>query len=271
MPFSRFTQRSREENHPFRFLASRVLWRFGLSKFLPLDIRLSPSTTIRFRPFAMAANLWVDPGCYDPQLLYLRRFLRTGDSFIDIGANIGLHSLVAAELVGPTGSVWAFEPHPTTFSYLEENVRRNSLENVFLHPLAVGERNTSARLIEERNDDEHHLGSEGGVPVDVVRLDDVIPRHVNVAVVKIDVEGYETHVLRGGRETLSRVGVVWIEALDRLQRRYGSTLDTLVDELTMAGFDLYEPQATGALVRFDRTSRGTDTNLVALRGPAIHE
>ena len=56
---------------------------------------------------------------------FLRRFLRSGDVFVDIGANIGLHTIIASSCVGPKGHIYAFEPSEQTFSRLKSNIATN--------------------------------------------------------------------------------------------------------------------------------------------------
>src|SRR6266699_2559349 len=71
---------------------------------------------------------------------FLNRFLRPGDTFVDVGANIGLFTLIAARLVGPQGRVLSFEPTPETFARLTKNVQTNRLENVSCQQLALSDR-----------------------------------------------------------------------------------------------------------------------------------
>src|SRR4029079_6403356 len=62
----------------------------------------------------------------DPaEMTFIKRYLRPGDAFIDAGANVGIYTLFAAQLVGPSGSVIAFEPDPGAADRLRENVDRN--------------------------------------------------------------------------------------------------------------------------------------------------
>ena len=69
--------------------------------------------------------------------------LRPGDTVLDVGANIGSFTVVAARLVGPEGSVFAFEPDPKAFDRLRENVEVNKLTNVRCLPYAIGGRRGS--------------------------------------------------------------------------------------------------------------------------------
>ena len=152
-------------------------------------------------------------GVYEAGTLHvMRHLLRPGDVFIDVGANVGLMSVVAARMVGPTGRVYAFEPVRSTARLLERNVALNRASNVEIVPMALGARR-ERRVITEHL--ETHRGAAsfatGGagtaseeVPVDTL---DAFVRERGLAgrvrLVKIDVEGWEEQVLQGGMGLLS--------------------------------------------------------------------
>src|SRR4051794_38341269 len=84
--------------------------------------------------------LW-STGKYEPaETIFLRRELQQGGTFVDIGANLGYFSTLGAKCVGPQGKVIAIEPDPHNFSLLLRNVLRNSLDQVALYNVALGER-----------------------------------------------------------------------------------------------------------------------------------
>ena len=115
---------------------------------------------VRVSPAAMARALWRDRHVYDRDLAFYRRYLRPGDAVVDVGANIGLATLVAAKIVGPTGRIIAVEPHPRTFEYLRDNVQLNGLTDVVrLYCAALGEREGQRRIVEFPGDDsQNRLG-----------------------------------------------------------------------------------------------------------------
>ena len=146
---------------------------------------------------------------FEPEVLAaLLRLVGPGDTVVDIGANIGWFTLHLARRVGPAGTVHAFEPEPGNFHRLVTNVRANGLSWVVPHAVALGAENGQALLhTTAHNTGMHRLYAsvccEGpAVPVAVRRLDDLVPPG-GVALVKIDVEGYEHAVLRGARRLLS--------------------------------------------------------------------
>jgi FkbM family methyltransferase len=152
-------------------------------------------------------------GAYEPDVTaVLRRRLGPGQTFVDVGANVGWFSLLAASIVGPRGTVVAVEPNPRNVALLEASARDNGFGNIRVANVALAERPMPVALETD--------GSNGRViPVDTppaspVRasyvvaarpLDDVLEGlgvgHVDV--VKVDVEGAEPLVLLGGHRTFA--------------------------------------------------------------------
>ncbi len=151
-------------------------------------------------------------GIYDEKgINFLKKNLKKGDLFFDIGANIGCYSTVAAKLVGDEGEVHAFEPVSDIFKRLLVNIQLNSFNNVFVNRYAVHEKKD---LLTLRLSSQKNLGmssifphdSESGLTekVEALSLDEYIKRKKikKVALIKIDIEGAELFALRGMRETL---------------------------------------------------------------------
>lgn len=78
-------------------------------------------------------------------LLALSECLEPGDRFVDVGANIGMITLQAARLVGPSGRVESFEPNPNCFATLERHLAINGIENVVAHRVGLSDTSGSAR------------------------------------------------------------------------------------------------------------------------------
>ncbi len=136
-------------------------------------------------------------------LRYLGSVVRPGMTVVDVGANVGFHTVSLARLVGPAGRVYAFEPLEPTLQLLTANLWRHGCANTTVHAAAVLDR-TGRVWIEP--DPEGFSGahlSEQGFEVDAVRLDDVLGDAV-VDVMKIDVEGAEPLVLEGAAELIAR-------------------------------------------------------------------
>ena len=136
----------------------------------------------------------------EAELWGLRTLLRSGDTFVDCGANIGLWTLSAAELVGPGGAVVALEPHPTTFRRLREHVATLPHANVRSVNKAA---DSAARTVRFDLACEHNRArvGEGKGEVEAAPLDAIVDYADGI---KIDVEGYELEVLKGATRLFER-------------------------------------------------------------------
>jgi FkbM family methyltransferase len=127
--------------------------------------------------------------------------LRPGDTFVDIGANFGLFSVIAAQKVGPAGRVVAIEPLPELVERLRFNISINGFENVSIFPVAVGERAGDAVLyVSDSSRAESSVVNPDGknsVAVPMMPLLQVVEnaKLSRIDAMKIDVEGYEDRVL----------------------------------------------------------------------------
>ncbi|PYQ75680.1 MAG: hypothetical protein DMG01_18435 [Acidobacteria bacterium] len=139
--------------------------------------------------------------------------LRPGMTVLDIGAHAGLYTMTAAKLVGACGRVVAFEPSSRERARLERHLRLNRIDNVTIEPIALGavEGEVDLYVVDGRQTGCNSLRPPPGESVRAVRapmsrLDDyaVRGRLPRVDFVKIDVEGGERDVLRGGEQLFRR-------------------------------------------------------------------
>jgi FkbM family methyltransferase len=144
----------------------------------------------------------------------LAKVLSRGQVYYDIGANVGLFTLVGARLAGPTGRVVAFEPCPRFIEKLRSNIQINHLENTTVIPKAVSDRNSRVKMYWQSS--MSHLSTAEGLDsapkqkyeetseshmVDTISLDEFDGPPPDV--IKVDVEGSELAVLRGAQRLLS--------------------------------------------------------------------
>jgi FkbM family methyltransferase len=147
-------------------------------------------------------------GVWEPlETKLFARVLRPGDHVVDVGANIGWFSLLAARLVGPAGRVHSFEANRATFDLLQTNLALNACTNITAHCVAVGEENGLARIAPREagnaGADGVELASSGVDTVPLVRLDAVLGE-ARLRLIKLDIEGWEAKALRGAEGLLRR-------------------------------------------------------------------
>lgn len=165
---------------------------------------------------------------FESETGFIRRLLRPGMQVMDIGANYGVYTLTAASLVGETGHLWAFEPSGATTACLRRSLELNGLRNVDVIVAGLSERCGTAQLVVNRNTElgfvsENPLPVEGGEPVELFSLDQCQRRYQwkGLDFIKMDAEGHESAIIRGGREVLrthSPLIMYEIKAGDRINR-----------------------------------------------------
>lgn len=134
--------------------------------------------------------------------------IKSGMSVVDVGANIGYYTLLAAKLVGLSGKVYAFEPEPNNFSVLLKNIAINNFQNVFPSSKSISNKDGAMFLyLAESNREGHRIYNLGegrkNIAIESLSLDNFFKgREECLNFVKIDVEGAEVAVLRGMQNIL---------------------------------------------------------------------
>jgi len=137
------------------------------------------------------------------------KFLRKGDTFMDVGANIGLMTLLAAKKVEKSGKVYAFEANPVILKELKANIIKNNFQSVYVEFCALGAFNGEGTLSENKFNENRgastmleNSDSDGKRYKVPVKMLDKLPIE-KCDLIKIDVEGWEMEVLNGGRQFFS--------------------------------------------------------------------
>jgi FkbM family methyltransferase len=190
-----------------------ALWRFHTLALAHRIFDGLPAPAILTRPFC-GRTLFVDVARGNPQRLLwlegerfvaerrlLRRLVRPGQSVADVGANIGYYALLFSETVGPVGRIACIEPEPDNLAELRRNVENNRLPPTDVFPVAVGASAGTVSLRAGINGSVMEDGS-GEVQVPLRTLDELLADRP-VDFIKIDVEGYEGHVLAGATRILN--------------------------------------------------------------------
>ena len=161
--------------------------------------------------------------------------VRPGDTFFDVGSHFGFYSLLAADIVGASGAVHAFEPTPETYEVLSENAKRRDV--IQAHNLAVFDepktiqfwkqsiRDSAINFVitDQQNLSRDEINEGQTIDVQAVRLDDFATAHGLPDVMKLDVEGVESFVLRGMSNILKESRpVVMMEVGDSINEKTGN-------------------------------------------------
>ena len=205
---------------------------------------------VNLRDYQIGQTLYLD-GNYEPEL---QRFMQhanlSGSVCLDVGANIGLHTLTMSELVGAAGQVFAFEPETYNFQLLEQNLRRNGITNVVLQQCAVSDQEGICWIgLSPDNYGDHRVATSAPAdwPTQEVQMTTIdtsvghLPEHA-IRFIKIDVQGHELRVLGGMKQTLERNpdAIIVIEVAPDLLARAGTTATELLSSLQAGGFTGWE-------------------------------
>jgi FkbM family methyltransferase len=221
---------------------------------------------------------------YEPvETALVKKALRPGDVFIDIGANIGYYTLLAARLVGPHGRVVAFEPDPSNFQCLGKNICLNGYSNVVPVNLAVSDRSQNAHLFRSKtNAGDHRIWDPGEtrerIPIRTVSLDAYFKKlDKRVQFIKMDIQGAEAKALQGMKGLIrsNRAVKLVAEFCGKNLEKCGSDPKRFLAALKGLGFRIYEISEKNGTVEpvtpaylLKRYHAGTDdyTNLFCVKG-----
>jgi len=202
-------------------------------------------------PYLLLDNAWEK---YKTDL-FIKEVSR-GMIIVDVGANIGYYTLIAANLVGPEGAVYAFEPEPTNYDLLCKNIKVNGYTNITAINKAVSNKTGKAILYYEKErivnpsfsksnvlsvGDANKKRNVGALEVETVSMDEYFEKALidlsNINVIKVDVEGAEGLMIDGSEMILMNDNLTlflefWPEGLKKL----GSDPLKLVQKLKKYGF-----------------------------------
>jgi FkbM family methyltransferase len=196
-----------------------ILLRYLLIPFMPpkgsefiLHVPSNGSVRVGYRETLGLSSLLY--GTFEKgELEFVSQYLRPGNAVMDIGANIGLFSVVMGRTIGQTGVVIAFDPVPANITRLKSNLNENGISTDGVYELALGSTNGKMEL--KMSDDtayasmhtvEHGLENGQIIQVNVKRLDDVWNERGRpmISFIKMDVEGAELEVIEGSGEMIAQ-------------------------------------------------------------------
>jgi len=149
-------------------------------------------------------------GEYAPaRVTEIKKAVKKGDTVIDIGANIGYFTILLADLVGPKGRVYAFEPDPRNFSLLQKTIKKNNLTNVIAKQKAVSNKTGKSLFYQTNSWSSNTLTNINTnyistVEVPIIALDDFLSRENHIKFVKIDTDGSEPLIIQGMVKLIQR-------------------------------------------------------------------
>jgi FkbM family methyltransferase len=246
--------------------ADKVARRFG-NELYKVAFRI-------YRPLYSVFKVYADRA----ERRILTEHLSAGCVAVDAGANIGIYSQFLSRCVGPTGAVHSFEPSPENFRHLSAAVA--GLPNIRASELAVSDKTGRSLLYvsDKLNVDHHTYPMEGEsrktIPIKSITLDDYFAAGSRVDLIKMDIQGFELHALRGAKRVLQENPHIklLLEFWPFGLKQAGGSADELLSFLEDQSFSLFLPGANGP-VKFDRSYAGALEsikyfNLFAEREPA---
>jgi len=235
-----------------RFIGWQILKRANNE---PITIDAFGGGRLRCYPENSPSNAVVYFGWPDwAEMQLLRELLRTDDTFFDIGANVGVYSVLASTLVGSNGQVLAFEPDPINAEKLRANFLLNDLPVDDVHQVAVGEESGTRRFANNKGSIGSLLpdGAVNGIDVVCKKLDDIISDPIGTYIAKVDVEGFELGVMKGASELLAShsIKAMIIETNDCC-KHLGQTRAELQKFLNEFGYSFFGVDVSADGIRLD--------------------
>jgi len=233
-----------KEKRPFRFLLSRLLVFVKLNESFQVT---RDGYKLRLFNTSISQRLWVDKASRIDDELFLHSYLRLGDFFVDVGANIGNVSLAAAAILSGNKeqpSIISIEPNKKVYNFLCRNIELNKFSSIVqTHNVALGEAAGFVDLTDEKNDGLKRVIFNTRVQsIKIERLDVLInSRKINL--LKIDVEGFELSVLKGSSCLLQSVDAIYFEYNRKFTERYNYTFADIFDFLSQYNYLFYCPDA----------------------------
>lgn len=189
----------------------------------------------------------------EPDLEIVEQLVCSGDYVVDLGANIGVYTAFLSRLVTDTGRVYSFEPIPTSFSFLNNNVTKLGLRNVILRQAAITDCACKIKMSvpkDERGAENFYQASvvvnganvqtDMTIIVDGLSLDQAISADLErIRFIKCDVEGHELRCLQGATQLIARSRPAWLIEVSGSPEEIGSNAAAVFAFMRDSGYDVW--------------------------------
>jgi len=232
---------------------------YGVRKYLitPLKLTVKRERLVFVRGVRMRLHIndWIQQQLYFLRIyqseryetFFWERLIQPGQTILDVGANVGYYTLLAADRLGPNGVVYAFEPVNQNFHRLNDNLELNHFEHVIPVKYALGaEINRSVKIYLGQDEEwgmssitEHSARSGHTEIIPVNTLDHFVSEYglSQLDILKMDVEGYEPLVLQGGMQALRKYKpVLLIELFNEILARQQFSCEDVFSVLEHIGY-----------------------------------
>ncbi|MEM2002304.1 MAG: FkbM family methyltransferase [Candidatus Methanomethylicaceae archaeon] len=223
--------------HPGRGVLAKLAWRLDPVEF----VHVVPSGYRFSICLADYGDVAIYSGTADLEdAHWVCEYLEPGDVVFDVGAHVGLFSIMCAKHVAPTGIVVAFEPVPRFITKLKRNLVLNEVTNVRVVPCALSDRRGEFEMYLDHDASSLFIRTGRKELVSVNTLDEFLEEHPElraVKLIKLDVEGAELPVLKGSCETIKKVRpILLIELFPSRQIKAGFSCEEVFDFVTSLGY-----------------------------------
>jgi len=231
--FWTYTNDEKIRDNPMNRERARLMKEYGIQEDWNVMARGKYGTVVANRNDAYIGRQLLAHGAWcDHEIKILRQILDKGDTVVEVGSNIGSHTLPLAKAVGNSGRLIAMEPQRILFQTLCANIALNSLRNVTALNVACGEKEGWLKVAELDPTREQNFGgyqpknAAGEVPVPVITLDSL--NLDSCRLIKMDIEGMELEAMKGAGETLARCEpVLFFESHGEAVREIAAYLGTI--------------------------------------------
>jgi len=240
---------------------------FGFHKriFAPFKLFKGVTQTIKFKNkifLELQVNDWIQENIFfldkyeESELKFIKKSINKGDVFIDIGANIGIHSLFASNLVGEKGKVISFEPFSINYNSLIKNISLNNSRNIVLEKLAISAKESLVNIFYNCKDYNFGMASSyltnytNSEKVKSTTLDLYLKNKSfdRIDFIKLDIEGGEYPALLGMKNSLKKYHpILLVEILDNNTLTQSDNEKNIINFFKKIGYVKYFIKNNGEL------------------------